>query len=153
MTPAGIKMGSDESHFNVSSICEGWNHKTVSTNYNLSEEKGESTRNRDEALLLPSLTAYRKAKPAHKTVSTNQNFSEYKWESKQNWAEALLLTSLTPKLQALVYDILWRKAPESDARSVPNAFTARPNQITRRYPQTTTFPKRKDREGLGSTFD
>ena len=25
---------------------------------------------------------------------------------------------VSPKLQALVYDILWRKVPESDARSV-----------------------------------
>ena len=36
-----IKMGSDESHFNVSAGSDGQNHKTVSTNHNLSEEKGE----------------------------------------------------------------------------------------------------------------
>ena len=29
-----IKMGSDESHFNVFINCEGQNHKTVSTNHN-----------------------------------------------------------------------------------------------------------------------
>ena len=39
-----IKMGSDESHFNVSS------HKTVSTNHNLFEEKGEPKRYRTEVL-------------------------------------------------------------------------------------------------------
>ena len=30
-----IKMGSDESHFNVSVGSDGQSHKTVSTNYNL----------------------------------------------------------------------------------------------------------------------
>ena len=38
-----IKMGSDESHFNVSVGSDGQSHKTVSTNHNLSEEKGEPT--------------------------------------------------------------------------------------------------------------
>ena len=36
-----IKMGSDESHFNVSVGSDGQSHKTVSTNHNLSEEKVE----------------------------------------------------------------------------------------------------------------
>ena len=36
-----IKMGSDESHFNVSVGGDGQSHKTVSTNHNLFEEKGE----------------------------------------------------------------------------------------------------------------
>ena len=39
-----IKMGSDESHFNVSVRSDGQNHKTVSTNHNLFEEKGEPKR-------------------------------------------------------------------------------------------------------------
>ena len=34
MTPAGIKMGSDESHFNVSVGSDGQSHMTVSTNHN-----------------------------------------------------------------------------------------------------------------------
>ena len=34
-------MGSDESHFNVSVGSDGQSHKTVSTNHNLFEEKGE----------------------------------------------------------------------------------------------------------------
>ena len=55
-----IKMGSDESHFNVSV----GSHKTVSTNHNLFKEKGEPKRNRAEALQLTSLTP--SAKPAHK---------------------------------------------------------------------------------------
>ena len=51
-----IKMGSDESHFNVS---DGQSHKTVSTNRNLFEEKGEPKRYRTEVLPLTSLTPYR----------------------------------------------------------------------------------------------
>ena len=49
-----IKKGSDESHFNVSLIVRD---KTVSTNLNLYEEKGE--RNRAEAQMLTSLMPYR----------------------------------------------------------------------------------------------
>ena len=41
-----IKMGSDESHFNVSVTVKGQSHKTVSTNHNLFEEKGEPKWNR-----------------------------------------------------------------------------------------------------------
>ena len=36
-----IKMGSDESHFNVSVGSDGQSHRTVSTNHNLFEVKGE----------------------------------------------------------------------------------------------------------------
>ena len=36
-----IKVGSDESHFNVSIGSDGQSHRTVSTNNNLFEEKGE----------------------------------------------------------------------------------------------------------------
>ena len=51
-----IKMGSDESHFNVSVGSDGQSHRTVSTNHNLSEEKGEPKRYRTEVLLLTNLT-------------------------------------------------------------------------------------------------
>ena len=54
-----IKMGSYESHFNVSVGSDGQSHKTVSTNHNLSEEKGEPKRYRTEVLPLTSLTPYR----------------------------------------------------------------------------------------------
>ena len=54
-----IKTDSDESHFNVSVGSDGQSHKTVSTNHNLSEEKGEPTRYRTEVLPLTSLTSYR----------------------------------------------------------------------------------------------
>jgi len=53
-----IKMGSDESHFNVSVGSDGQSHKTVSTNHNLFEEKGEEKRYRTEVLPLTSLTHY-----------------------------------------------------------------------------------------------
>ena len=36
-----IKMGSDESHLNVSVGSDGQSHRTVSTSHNLFEEKGE----------------------------------------------------------------------------------------------------------------
>ena len=48
-------MGSDESHFNVSVGSDGQSQKTVSTNHNLSEEKGEPKRYRTEVLPLTNL--------------------------------------------------------------------------------------------------
>ena len=50
-----IKVGSDESHFNVSVGSDGQSHKTVSTNHNLSEEKAEPKRYRTKVLPLTSL--------------------------------------------------------------------------------------------------
>ena len=47
-----IKMVSDESHFNVSVRSNGQSHRTVSTNHNLYEEKGEPKRYRTEVLPL-----------------------------------------------------------------------------------------------------
>ena len=64
-----IKMGSDESHFNVSVGSDGQSHKTVSTDHNLFEEKGEPKRYRTEVLPLTSLTLYRWAKPAHRDAA------------------------------------------------------------------------------------
>ena len=64
-----IKMSSDDSYFNVSVGSDGQSHKTVSTNHNLFEEKGEPKRRyRTEVLPLTSLTPYRQAKPAHRLV-------------------------------------------------------------------------------------
>ena len=54
-----IKMGRDESHFNVLAGSGGQSYKTVSTNHNLSEEKGEPKRYRTEVLPLTSVTPYR----------------------------------------------------------------------------------------------
>ena len=54
-----MKMGSDEIHFNVSVGSDGQSHKTVSTNRNLIEEKGEPKRYQNEVLPLTSLTPYR----------------------------------------------------------------------------------------------
>ena len=52
-------MGSDESHFNVSVGSDGQSYKTVFTNHNFFEEKGELKRYRTEVLPLTSLTPYR----------------------------------------------------------------------------------------------
>ena len=54
-----IKMGSAESHFNVSVGSDGQSHKTVPTNHNLFEDKGDPKRYRTEVLPLTSLTPYR----------------------------------------------------------------------------------------------
>ena len=54
-----IKMGSDESHFNVSVGSDGQSHRTMSTNHNLFEEKGDPKRYRTEVLPLTNLTPYR----------------------------------------------------------------------------------------------
>ena len=54
-----IKMGSDDSRFNVPVGSDGQSHKTVSTNHNLFEEKGEPKRYRTEVLPLTKLTPYR----------------------------------------------------------------------------------------------
>ena len=45
---SSIKMGSDDSHFNVAVGSDGHSHRTVSTNHNLLEEKGEPKRHRTE---------------------------------------------------------------------------------------------------------
>ena len=59
-----IKMGIDESHFNVSLIVtvKVTRQCPQTTTF---EEKGEPERIRTEVLLLTSLTPYRLAKPAH----------------------------------------------------------------------------------------
>ena len=54
-----IQMGSDESHFNVSVGSDGQSHRTVSTNHDLFEEKGEPKRYRTEVLPLTNLMPYR----------------------------------------------------------------------------------------------
>ena len=54
-----IKMGSDESHFNVSVESDRRSHRTVSSNHNIFKEKGEPKRYRTEVLPLTNLTPYR----------------------------------------------------------------------------------------------
>ena len=53
-----IKMGSNESHLNVSVGSDGQRHKMVSTNH-LFEDKGELKRYQTKVLPLTSLTPYR----------------------------------------------------------------------------------------------
>ena len=54
-----IKMGNNESHFNVLVESDRQSHRIVSTNHNLFEEKGEPKWIRTEVPPLTSLTAYR----------------------------------------------------------------------------------------------
>ena len=58
------------------SLCEGQSHKikTVSTDHNLFEEKGEPKRIRTEALPLTSLTPYPYGKPAHNLLLALTSF-------------------------------------------------------------------------------
>ena len=51
-----IKMGNNESHFNVLVESDRQSHRIVSTNHNLFEEKGEPKWYRTEVLPLTSLT-------------------------------------------------------------------------------------------------
>ena len=58
MIPA-LRWAAMRAIFNVSVGSDGRSHKTVSTNHNLFEEKGEPKRYRTEVLPLTSLTLYR----------------------------------------------------------------------------------------------
>ena len=58
MTPA-LRCAAMRVMFNLSVGSDGQSHKTVSTNHNLFEEKGEPKRYRTEVLSLTSLTPYR----------------------------------------------------------------------------------------------
>ena len=73
-----IKMGSVESHFNVSVGSDGQSHKTVSTNHNLFEEKGEPKRyQRTEVLpLKPVLNWANVCSPEH-TSDTSTNYDSF----------------------------------------------------------------------------
>ena len=55
MIPA-LRWAAMRAIFNVSAGSDGQSHKTVSTNHNLFEEKGEPKRYRTEVLPLTSLT-------------------------------------------------------------------------------------------------
>ena len=61
-TDSCIKMGSSESHFNVSLIVRD-KVTRLSTNHNLFEERGELKGDQTEVLLLTSLTPYCWAHP------------------------------------------------------------------------------------------
>ena len=121
-----IKMGSDESHLNISVGSDGQSRETASTNHNLFEQKGEPKRYRTEVLPLTSLPPYRCVTRHHffhhqndsrikmgsdeshlnisvgsdgqsrETASTNHNLFEQKGEPKRYRTEVLPLTSLSP---------------------------------------------------------
>ena len=76
-----IKMGSDESHFNVSVGSDEQSHRTVATNHNLLEEKGEPKLYRTEVLPLTNLTA----RPNRLTTTISKAVAVYE-------ASAMLLT-------------------------------------------------------------
>ena len=67
-----IKMGSDESHFNVSLIVKDKVTRQCPQTTTF-EDKREPKQNRTEALLLTSLTPYRWAKPTHLADFSNDD--------------------------------------------------------------------------------
>ena len=91
---SGTKMGSDESHFNVSEGSDGQSHKTVSTNHNLFDEKGEPKRYRTEVLPLTSPTPYRQAKPAHGKQNNSRRASQAIFHLTKNASKFPLLGSV-----------------------------------------------------------
>ena len=64
-------MGSDESHFNVSVGSDGQSHRTVTTNHNLFEGKGEPKRYRTEVLPLDQPNALPLGQTKPKSVVVN----------------------------------------------------------------------------------
>ena len=91
-----IKIGSVESHFKYFINLEGHIYTTVSTKHDLLEDKGQSKRNRAEALLLISLTPYRQAKPAHMRV---------KWSKETPWARLDQTKQLAKSSQKIYLEI------------------------------------------------
>ena len=71
---------SDESHFNVSVGSDGQSHKTVSTDHNLFEEKGQPKRYGTEVLpltsLKPVLNWANVSSPEH-TSDTSTNYNSF----------------------------------------------------------------------------
>ena len=72
-----IKMGSDESHFNVSVGSDGQNHKTVSTNHNLfsRERNAEAVSNRGPFAYQPN--ALPLGQTGSLTTTTEKNLPFY----------------------------------------------------------------------------
>ena len=116
-----IKMGSDESHFNVSVGSDGQSHKTVSTDHNLFEENGEPKRYRTEVLPLTSLTPYHQAKPAH-NFGVRSLLQSYQYpnlsEGADRVAGQLRRDKECPFNGVTKSGRVWRKVPEIGARSV-----------------------------------
>ena len=83
-----IKMGSDESHFNVSVGSDGQSHKTVSTNHNLfwRERRAEAVSNRGPSAYQPN------ALPLGQTGSQSVLSSKYHIYLKNPYKEPLLLS-------------------------------------------------------------
>ena len=73
--PALRWAATDERHSNVPVGSNGQSHRTVSTNHNFFEERGEPKRYRTEVLPLTNLTPYRQAKLAHlKTLQRQDHY-------------------------------------------------------------------------------
>ena len=123
----------------------------MSTNHNLSEEKGEPKRYRTEVLPLTSLTPYRWAKPAHQDQFGRWSLGETcltprclrrgtggdrdprKWESRRLYLSLHCHHQNDSCIQM-----------GSDVSHFNVSLTVR-NKVTRQCPQTTTFINGKGR--------
>ena len=99
-------MGSDESYLKVSMGSDGQSHKTVSTNHNLSKTKrrAEAVSNRGPSAYQPN------ALPLGQTGSLRVS-------GQLRGNKECLFSGVTKSGR------VWRRVPESDARSVPSTYS------------------------------
>ena len=90
-----IKMGSAESHFNVSVGSDGQSHKTVSTNHNLLERRESRSGIEPEALLPYQPNALPLGQTGPQCPQTTTFWNRRRAEAESN--RGLLLTSLTAR--------------------------------------------------------
>ena len=74
--------------------CEGQSRKTVSTNHNLFEEKGEPKRNRAEALLVTSLIIHRSCRELMMGRHGGAKLTKFILGENEIWTDFDTLTSL-----------------------------------------------------------
>ena len=89
---ACIKMGGDESHFNVSVIVRDRVTRQCPQTTTF-KERGEPKRNRTEVLLLTSLTPYRQAKPASLMIGGSRHFIFYAYDPPRRQIFSLFVLS------------------------------------------------------------
>ena len=106
-----IKVGSDESYFNVSLIVRDKVTRRCPQTTTF-EEKGEPKRIRTEVPPLTSLTIYHQARPAHDRVG-----------GQLRGDKECPFSGVTKSGR------VWRKVPETDARSLPRTATSTLTQL------------------------
>ena len=140
-------MGSDESHFNVSVGSDGQSHRTVSTNHNLFEEKGDPKRYRTEGLTArPNrLTRPRDSGEVQNTLpfgSTRADRGLRSWGVEGGYGGGG-----RGRLYTYRYTVTTRMIPALRWAAMRAGLMFQQevmDKVTRQCPQTTTFSKRKE---------